>query len=125
MRFEISQMLLVVGRLLLGGLFVFGGVRHLFIIPAVTQAIAARGVPAPRLVLLVGSAFQFVAGLLLMLGLFVAPAALGLVLFTLAASVMLLNFWDLDGAAREAAINVWQSNIAIIGGLLIATAHAM
>jgi putative oxidoreductase len=125
MRFEISQMLLVLGRLLLGGLFVFGGVRHLFIIPAVTQAIAARGVPAPRLVLLVGSAFQFVAGLLLMLGLFVAPAALGLVLFTLAASVMLLNFWDLDGAAREAAINVWQSNIAIIGGLLIAAAHAM
>ena len=32
MNFEISQVLLVLGRLLLGGLFVFGGVRHLFII---------------------------------------------------------------------------------------------
>ena len=75
--------------------------------------------------LLVGSAFQFVAGLLLILGLFVAPAALGLVLFTFAASAMLLNFWDLEGPAREAAINVWQSNLAIVGGLLIAAAHAM
>jgi putative oxidoreductase len=68
-----DDILLILGRLLLGGLFVYGGVRHMFIMPAITQAIAARGVPAPRLVLLVGSAFQFVAGLLLILGLFVAP----------------------------------------------------
>lgn len=125
MNFEISQVLLILGRLLLGGLFVYGGVHHMFAIPAITQAMAARGVPAPRLVLLVGSAFQFVAGLLLILGLYVAPAALALVLFTLAASIMLLNFWDLEGPAREAAKNVWLSNLAIIGGLLIAAAQAM
>jgi len=90
-----------------------------------TEVIAARGVPAPRLVLLVGSAFQFVAGLLLILGLFVVPAALALVLFTLTASVMLVNFWDMEGPARDAAINVWLSNLAIVGGLLISAAHAM
>lgn len=125
MNLDISQALQVLGRLLLGGLFVYGGVHHMFAIPAITQAIAGRGVPAPRLVLLVGSAFQFVAGLLLILGLYVAPAALGLVLFTFTASIMLLNFWDLEGPAREAAKNVWQSNLAIIGGLLITAAHAM
>jgi putative oxidoreductase len=122
---EISRILLAMGRLLLGGLFVFGGVHHLFIIPAITEAMAARGVPAARLVLLVGSAFQFIAGLLLAIGVFVAPAALGLVVFTLAASIMLVNFWDMEGPAREAAKNVWQSNLAIIGGLLIAAAHAL
>lgn len=125
MSFEINEVLLVLGRFLLGGLFVYGGVHHLFAIPALTEAIAARGVPAPRLVLLVGSAFQFVAGLLLILGLFVAPAALALVLFTLTASVMLVNFWDMEGPARDAAVNVWLSNLAIVGGLLITAAHAM
>lgn len=125
MNFEISQVLLIIGRFLLGGLFVYGGVRHLFAIPALTQAIAARGVPAPRLVLLAGSAFQFVAGLLLILGLFIAPAALALVLFTFTASVMLVNFWDMEGPARDAAINVWLSNLAIVGGLLITAAHAI
>jgi putative oxidoreductase len=125
MSFETSEVLLVLGRFLLGGLFVYGGVHHLFAIPALTEVIAARGVPAPRLVLLVGSAFQFVAGLLLILGLFVAPAALALVLFTLTASVMLVNFWDMEGPARDAAINVWLSNLAIVGGLLITAAHAM
>jgi putative oxidoreductase len=85
----------------------------------------ARGVPAPRLVLLVGSAFQFVAGLLLILGLFIAPAAFALILFTFTASVMLVNFWDMEEPARDAAINVWLSNLAIVGGLLITAAHAM
>jgi putative oxidoreductase len=125
MNLEIGQILLVLGRFLLGGLFVYGGIHHLFSIPALTEAIAARGIPAPRLVLLVGSAFQFVAGLLLIIGLFVAPAAFALVLFTLTASVMLVNFWDLEGPAREAATNVWLSNLAIVGGLLITAAHEM
>jgi putative oxidoreductase len=125
MNFDTSQVLLILGRFLLGGLFVYGGVSHLFAIPDLTQAITARGVPAPRLVLLAGSAFQFVAGLLLILGLFVVPATFALVLFTLIASVLLVNFWDMEGPAREAATNVWLSNLAIIGGLLITAAHAM
>jgi putative oxidoreductase len=125
MNIETSHILLILGRFLLGGLFVYGGVSHLFVIPALTQAIAARGLPAPRLVLLAGSAFQFVAGLLLILGLFVVPAALALVLFTLTASVILVNFWDMEGPAREAGKNVWLSNLAIAGGLLITAAHSM
>jgi len=120
-----SEILLMVGRLLLGGLFVFAGIRHLFIIPPVSQAIAARGIPMPKLVLLAGTAFEIAAGLLLVLGIMVPFAALGLVLFTLAASVMLMNFWSMQGPAREAAVNGWQSNIAIVGGLLIAAAHSL
>jgi putative oxidoreductase len=120
-----SDILLLAGRLLLGGLFVFGGIQHLFAIPAISQAIAARGVPMPKLVLLAGSAFQAGAGLLLILGVLVPFAALGLVVFTLAASVMLMNFWSMQGPAREAAVHGWESNIAIIGGLLIAAAHSL
>jgi putative oxidoreductase len=93
MHIDLPYVLVLLGRLLLGGLFVFGGVRHLFLIPILTQVIAARGVPFPRLVLLAGSAFQFIAGILVILGLFVPAAAFGLVLFTLVASIMLLNFW--------------------------------
>ncbi len=125
MHIDLPYVLVLLGRLLLGGLFVFGGVRHLFLIPVLTQVIAARGVPCPRIVLLAGSAFQFVAGLLVILGLFVPSAAFGLVLFTLAASIMLLNFWDMEGQPRQNTINVWLSNIAIIGGLLVTAAQAM
>jgi putative oxidoreductase len=122
---DLPHIILLVGRLLLGGLFVFAGIRHMFLIPVLTQMIAARGVPLPRVVLLTGSTFQFVAGLLLIFGLFLPFAAFGLVLFTLAASAMLLNFWDMEGQARQNTINVWLSNIAIIGGLMITAAQGM
>lgn len=121
---DFNQILWILGRLLLGGLFVIGGVRHFFILPAIAQVMAARGVPAPRLVLIAGSAFQIAAGLLLILGMFVLLASAGLAIFTVIASAMLLNFWDMEGAARDAAKNNWLSNIAIIGGLLIAAAHS-
>ncbi|NEJ70387.1 DoxX family membrane protein [Rhizobium phaseoli] len=120
-----ALMMIVLGRLLLGGLYVAGGIHHFFVIVPLTDAIEARGVPFAKWVLLSGSMFQIVAGMLLMLGLFVTAAAFGLILFTLAATIMLLNFWDMQGTARESAINTWKTNMAIIGGLLITAAGAM
>ena len=125
MLFDPAHVLLVVGRLLLGGLFVYAGIRHLFLIPVLTQVIAARGVPFPRLVLLAGSSFQFVGGVLLMGGLWVPAAAFGLVVFTIVASFLLLNFWDMEDPARQNTINVWLSNMAIIGGLLVTASQAL
>lgn len=122
---ESQAILWFVGRLLLGGLFVVGGIHHFFTLPGITQALAARGVPAAKLVLLSGSVFQILAGLALILGFYPAWAALGLVVFTVAASVLLVNFWDMEGPARASAINTWQSNLAIIGGLLVATAYSL
>ncbi|EJC81181.1 putative membrane protein [Rhizobium leguminosarum bv. trifolii WSM2297] len=120
-----ALMMIVLGRLLLGGLYVAGGIHHFFVIVPLTDAIEARGIPLAKWVLLSGSMFQIVAGTLLMMGLFVTAAAFGLIVFTLAATVMLLNFWDMQGTARESAINTWKTNMAIIGGLLMTAAGAM
>jgi putative oxidoreductase len=60
-----------------------------------------------------------------MLGVLVVPAAIGLVLFTLAASVMLLNFWDMQGEAREVAKSAFLANIGIVGGLLVTAGQAL
>jgi putative oxidoreductase len=120
-----QEMLWFLGRLLLGGLFVVAGIRHFFIFGAVQQAIATRGVPFARLVLVAGTAFELLAGTLVVVGVAVGYAALGLALFTIAASVMLLNFWGMEASARESALNAWQSNLAIVGGLLVTGAHSL
>lgn len=125
MQFETSDALLILGRILLGGLFVFGGIKHFFIVPVLTEVMEKRGVPFAKLTLIAGSTFQTVAGTLLMAGLCVVPAAFGLIVFTIAASIMLLNFWDMQGEPREAAVNNWAVNVGVIGGLLIAAAQAM
>lgn len=114
----------IVGRIALGGLFVLGAVHHYVAFGAVAQQIADRHLPFPRAILVVGSVFQAVCGLLLIAGFYVPYAALGLVVFTLLASAMLLDFWNMTGPQRQGAITTWQSNVAIIGGLLVAAAYA-
>jgi putative oxidoreductase len=121
---DYAEALKLVGRVLLGGLFVVGGIHHFFILPGITSALAARGVPLARVALIAASVFQILAGLAFMLGLWVAPAAFGLVAFTVIASFLMLNFWDMKGPERAAARTGWQTNLALIGGLLIAAATA-
>jgi putative oxidoreductase len=118
-----QNLLMMIGRVLLGGFFAVAGIHHFFTIPNTSQAMAQRGVPAATFVLLAGTAFQIAAGALLLAGIRVQAAALGLVIFTLAASIMLVDFWNREGAARESALTTWKSNLAIIGGLLIAAAQ--
>lgn len=121
---EIAELAVIVGRILLGGLFLVGGLGHFRALDHITPAIAARGIPSPRLVLILGSVYQSLFGFLLMTGLFVALSALALVVFTVLASLMLVNFWDKEGSERQMLFNVFMSNLAIIGGLLIAAASA-
>lgn len=121
----LAQFFPVLGRALIGGLFVFGGVIHFFKLDLLTGIMAARGVPFPRLALIAGSVFQAAAGLLLILGIAVVPAAAGLIAFTIAASWMFLNFWDMQGEAREGAFNAFVTNGAVMGGLLVCAALAL
>jgi putative oxidoreductase len=114
-----ADLIVLAGRILLGGVFVVAGLRHLMIVPVLAVAVAARGVPFPRAVLLAGTAFQIGAGLALVLGFLTSWAALGLILFTIVASVLLVNFWDKEGEERIALTNAFQTNIGLIGGLMI------
>jgi putative oxidoreductase len=119
---ELIPVLLTVGRVLLGCLFVAGGLRHVTMFNAVANDMKRMGLPVPRFILAAGTAFQIIAGLLLIFGLLVTPAALGLTLFTIVATVMMLPFWTMEGETRVWAFNNWLSNIGILGGLLLAAA---
>lgn len=112
------------GRLCLGGAFVFAGLRNLGNLPALTGALAARGVPAAKLVLMAGVGLQCVAGALFAAGLLTAYAAVALVVFLIAATVIFHNFWDHSGADRSARVNGVVSNIALAGSFLLAMAHS-
>ena len=120
-----ADLVVLVGRILLGGIFVIAGLRHLMIVPILTGAVGARGLPFPRALVLAGTGFQIAAGLTLMYGLFVAWAALGLILFTIVASIMLVNFWDKEGEERIALTNAFQTNVGLIGGLMLAAAQGL
>ena len=124
-KFELIPMLIATGRILLGILFVAGGMRHVMLFSAIAADMKRMGLPFPRFTLAAGTAFQVTAGTLLALGMLVFPAALGLIAFTIVASVMMLPFWSMQGDARTAAYLNWLSNVGIVGGLLLAAAQAL
>lgn len=118
----ILPLLHLAGRLLLGGAFVFAGLRNLGNIPYLTGVIAGRGMPLPRVALIAGIALQCIAGALLIAGLWTRFAALGLILFLLVATVLFHNFWDHQGQERVARINGIVSNAALAGSFLLVLA---
>ena len=127
MDFNLTAALVTVGQLFIGALYVYGGLNHFG--PAaekIVPMLAARGVPMPRQSLYAASAFQAACGACLMLGIAVVPAAIGLVVFTVAASLVMVNFWDLpSGETRDMLQGVFASNVAIIGGLLVVIGQAL
>ena len=124
MQFTGDAVVLIVGRLLLGGFYVYGGAIHFFEIPKLVERMSARGVPLPFLTLMVGSVFQAAVGISFIVGFHTSCAAYGLIAFTIIASLMFLNFWDMQDPARTVARNNLISNVALIGGLFIAAAQS-
>lgn len=121
---ELDAVLTLAGRILLGSLFVIGGLRHFPILDVLAAMVGARGVPFPKAAIIAATLFEIAAGALLILGVFAVPAALGLVAFTVVASIVGANFWDLEGEQRAAMINVWLTNAAVVGGLLMVAGTA-
>jgi putative oxidoreductase len=122
---DLPDLLYLLGRFLLGGLFVSGGIEHFFALPLLTGIMEARGVPAAKAVLILGSIWQIVFGLFVIFGVWLAPSAFALILFTLIGSVMFLNFWDKQGPEKVAQRNSFLANIAIVGALLMIAAQAL
>lgn len=119
-----ESLLIVIGHILIGAIFVRGGIMHFLGFSETAKGVAGRGIPFPRFVLAFGSVFQIIFGALLIAGIAVTISASLLLAFTVAASWMMLNFWDKEGAEREAAKTNIESNVAIVGGLLITAVQA-
>lgn len=111
--------LVYLGYVFLGVFYVINGALHFQRFSELTGTLSAKRIPMPGPVLAVGSIFQIIAGLMLALQAYTHFSALGLAVFTLMASLMLLDFWRMEGPARRAAIGTWQTNLALIGALMV------
>jgi putative oxidoreductase len=112
------DLLVLVGRLLIGGAFLVSGIRLLKYLPMVSGMLAAKGVPYPRFVAAAGGVFEVVMGLIAMSGVWFQAVAIALAVFIVAATVMAHDFWNEEGMQRFADINAVIANTIIVGALL-------
>jgi putative oxidoreductase len=119
-RRRMSDLAIGIGHLLLGGLFVWAGIDHFLRFREVEAMLVGRGWPRAGALLAAASAFQILAGLGLAVGVLRPWAALGLAAFTVAASLLLLDFWRFQGEQRGAMRSGFAVNVGLVGGLILA-----
>jgi putative oxidoreductase len=117
-----SDALALVGRILLGLIFVLSGFQKLMGFSGLAPTLAAKGLPMPEVLAVITVAIELGAGLLLVVGWKARWAAFLLFLFIIPVSLTFHNFWTMEGAA--AAMNKIQflKNVSIMGGMLVLAA---
>jgi putative oxidoreductase len=114
--------ILLLGRILIGGIFVQSGFGKLMGLDAFAAGLAGRGIPAGVASALasIGASVEFVGGLAIVFGLMTRYAAVAMIAFVIVATLISHRFWALQGAERRTQTVQFAKNVAIIGGFLFA-----
>jgi putative oxidoreductase len=114
-----GDQLLLVGRILLGGIFVLSGYGKLMGLAAFAASLETKGVPFASGLALIGACVEFFGGLAIVLGIEVRYAAMLMTAFVIVATLISHRFWELQGALRQAQTTQFSKNMAIIGGFVL------
>jgi putative oxidoreductase len=108
----------LLGRILIGAIFVQSGLGKLMDLGGFAAMLAAAGVPMSSVLAPIGAAVEFGGGLAIVFGLGTRHAALLMVAFVIVATLISHRFWDYPPAQQRGQIVNFAKNIAIIGGFL-------
>jgi putative oxidoreductase len=119
----LTNVVALVGRILLAVLFVQGGYNKLFGGTAGTVAyMTSHGIPLPEILVWGAIAVELGVGLCLMAGLFARWAALVLAAYTLALGLIFHAYWLAPAADVRFERIIFLNHISLIGGMLMVAA---
>ena len=111
---------LLLGRIFLVAVFPISAYYKIIGWPEIARRVASAGLPYPEYLAMVGTGVEMLFPILIILGLFTRWAALGLIIYVLAATYIghpVLWRMAPDGFVRELFSQM--KNLAMIGGLLM------
>jgi putative oxidoreductase len=113
-----QDVLLLLGRVLLGWIFVQSGWRKLMDVPAFVAAMPRRGLP--DFLGYVAPPVEFIGGLMILFGVATRYAALLILLFTIIATFSSHRYWDFaDPMQRQQQHTQFWKNISMMGGQIL------
>lgn len=116
---EPNAFIVLVGRILLGLIFVIAGFGKIGGFDGTVGYIGSKGLPMPQVIAALTILIEVGGGLALMLGLFTRWAALALAIFTVLAAVIFHNFWAVPEAQMMMQRIHFLKNLSIAGGMLV------
>lgn len=111
--------LFLVGRILLGGYFLYNGINHLLALGSMAQYAGMKGVPAPELAVLGTGLLLLLAGASILLGLFPAVGIACAALFLIGVTPMMHNFWAVPPEQQMGEMVNFTKNVALLGATLM------
>lgn len=114
-----TDTLLLIGRVLLGWIFVAAGWGKLTNMAGFAAYLTALNVPAAGLLSTVLPPVEFLIGVALVLGFATRYATLICVAFVLAATFIAHRYWEFPAAQQAAQYNNFLKNFSIMGGALL------
>ncbi len=109
----------LVGRILLGGFFIYNGINHFKKTKDMAGYAAAKGVPQPELAIQVTGGMMLLGGAMLALGIKPKIGALLIAGFLAGVSPVMHNFWAIEDPSQKMndMIN-FTKNMALLGASL-------
>jgi len=112
---RLSQVIFLLGRLLVGGMYVSAGVANVIELDSKAGYTASKGVPDPKTWVTLASLLLVVAGFSFITGLRPRIGIGALVLFLIPVTLIMHNFWVFDGMQRVNEMRSFLSNLALLG----------
>ena len=113
-----TSTILLVGRILIGILFLVAGIMKAMNIAGTTGYMTKLGFPAPELMAYLSTIIELAGGVLLIIGWQTRRVAWLLIVYVVIATGMAHRFWEYEPAQRVNQINHFLKNLALIGAML-------
>lgn len=109
----------LIGRILLGGFFLFMAVQHFSPVGQLSRYAGSKGVPAPRLAVLGSGALLLIGGLSIVTGIWPGLGVLAIAGFLIPVSFLMHAFWSVDDPqAQQMEFSQFSKNLALLGATL-------
>jgi len=113
------QFLFLVGRVLVGGMYVGAGITNLLDLDGKAGYTASKGMANPYMWVIVASALLLLAGASLITGLRPMIGVGALVLFLVPVTLIIHNFWAQTGLARMTELHAFMGNVGLLGSAVM------
>ena len=114
-----TDIFLLVGRVLIGWLFLASSWGKLTNIAGFEGYLTALKAPAPGIMAWIGASVEFLIGITLILGIGTRYAALLCAVFLICATALAHRYWEYPPAQMSAQQTNFLKNLAILGGTLL------
>ena len=110
----------LIGRIIFGLLFLMFATNHFMQLENMTGYAASKGVPSPKLAVIVGGVLLLIGGLTILTGFQPLIGVIALVVFLIPVSFKMHDFWTVaDEQMKVVEMTQFMKNMALLGAALI------